>query len=182
MKRTFKIALVALFTIVSTGAFAQKYARIDYQNVIETMPEMDSVNIKFQAAAKDYQDLLENIQVELNNKQYDYQKNGATMTDAVKQLKQKEIQDLNQRMQEFYQTAQQELGGLQNQLMMPLETKAKESIKKYCKDNGVLIVFQNDQVVYLDEDTIKDVTALIKKQLGCSDKPKDINAETALTK
>lgn len=177
MKNYIKATLAALFALAAcTGAYGQKFARIDYQNIISTMPEMDSVNSKYQAAAKDYSDLLENIQVELNKKNYDYQKGSATMSDAVKQLKQKEIQDLNSRMQEFYQTAQQELAKVEDSLIQPLENRAKESIKKYCKTNGVIVVFQNDQVVYMDADQVKDITAIVKKELGCSDKPKfDLN-------
>ena len=60
MKKTIKLLLALAFVMVSTGAFAQKFARIDYQRVIETMPEMDSVDLKYQKAAQDYQDLLVN--------------------------------------------------------------------------------------------------------------------------
>ena len=167
MKKAIKLLLALAFVMVSTGAFAQKFARIDYQRVIETMPEMDSVDLKYQKAAQDYQDLLENIQVELNNKRYDYEKNNATMSEAVKQLKQKEMQDLNTRLQEFYQSAQQELMKVEAELMQPLYARAKEAITKMCKENGYVVVFQNDQVVYLDEESVKDITEDIRKALGC---------------
>jgi outer membrane protein len=110
---------------------------------------------------------LENIQVELNNKRYDYEKNNATMSEAVKQLKQKEMQDLNTRLQEFYQSAQQELMKVEAELMQPLYARAKEAITKMCKENGYVVVFQNDQVVYLDEESVKDITEDIRKALGC---------------
>ena len=129
--------------------------------------KMDSVDLKFQKAAQDYQDLLENIQVELNNKRYDYEKNSATMSEGVKQLKQKEMQDLNNRLQEFYQSAQQELANVEAELMQPLYARAKEAITKHCKANGYVVVYQNDQVVYLDEDVVKDITEDIRKALGC---------------
>ncbi|MBR2333235.1 MAG: OmpH family outer membrane protein [Rikenellaceae bacterium] len=171
MKKAIKLLLACLFIVSAANVSAQKFARIDYERVIATMPEMDSVDLKYQKAAQDYQDLLENIQVELNNKRYDYEKNSATMSAAVKQLKEKEMQDLNTRLQEFYQSAQQELAKVEAELIEPLVARAKEAITKLCKANGYVVVFQNEQVVYLDEEAVKDVTEEIRTALGCVERP-----------
>ena len=171
MKKTIKLLLACIFVVSAMSASAQKMARIDFERVIATMPEIDSVEVKFEKATQDYSDLLENIQVELNNKRYDYEKNSATMSPAVKQLKEKEMQDLNARLQEFYQTAQQELAKVEAELMQPLYDRANEAITKLCKANGYVVVFQNEQVVYLDDEAVKDITEEIRTALGCVDRP-----------
>lgn len=166
MKKVLNLTLAALLSLCSANVFAQKYGQVNFEEIIQLMPEMDSVNAKYQAATQDYSEQLESIQVELNNKLYDYQKNAATMSDGVKQLKEKEIQDLRSRQQEFYQVAQQELAKVENDLMAPLVEKATEAIKKYCKANGIIAVYQTGSMIYLDETAVPDITAKIKPELG----------------
>lgn len=166
MKRILNLTLAALLSLCGADALAQKYGQINFDEIIQLMPEMDSVSTKYQAAAQDYEEQLESIQVELNTKRYDYQKNAATMSDAVKQLREKEIQDLMNRQNEFYQVAQQELAKIQNDLLQPLVDKANEAIKKYCKANGIIAVYQTGSMVYLDDSAIADITAPVKKELG----------------
>lgn len=166
MKKLFSLTLATLFSLCAFNVSAQKYGQINFEEIIQLMPEMDSVNVKYQAAAQDYQEQLESIQVELNNKRYDYQKNAANYSDGVKQLKEKEIQDLLNRQQEFYQVAQQEMAKIENDLMSPLVAKATEAVKKYCKANGIIVVYQTGSMIYLDDDAITDITAPIKQELG----------------
>lgn len=166
MKKLFNLTLAALLSLCASDALAQKFGQVNFEELIQLMPEMDSVNAKYQAATQDYSEQLESIQVELNNKVYDYQKNAANLSDAVKQLREKEIQDLRQRQQDFYQIAQQELAKVENDLMAPLIEKATEAIKKYCKANGIVGVYQTGAMIYLDETAVPDITAKIKPELG----------------
>ena len=107
MKNLLKLSLVAIFAMVAASASAQKMGQIDYQALIMQMPEMDSVQIKLQVAQKDYEDQLESLQVEIKNKINDYQKAASTLSDGVKQLKEREITDLQTRLQEYYQIVQE---------------------------------------------------------------------------
>jgi outer membrane protein len=166
MKKVIKIALVALFAVGSTALYAQKFGRIDYQALVQTMPEMDSIQIKMEAASAEYQEHLESLQVELNNKVNDLQKAPATMSESVKQLRQREIQELQERLQQYYQIAQDELNKTQMALYAPIESKANEAIKKVCKAEGIIIAFQTGSVAYIDEETTIDILAKVKAELG----------------
>ena len=171
MKNLLKLSLVAIFAMVAASASAQKMGQIDYQALIMQMPEMDSVQIKLQVAQKDYEDQLESLQVEINNKINDYQKAASTLSDGVKELKEGEITDLQTRLQEYYQIVQEELAKVQASLMAPVEERAHAAIKKIAKANGIVVVFHSPSVIYLDEDSIIDVMPLVKKELGIVDKP-----------
>ncbi len=166
MKRSIKILLVAVLALGSTSLFAQKFGRIDMNDVIQSMPEMKDVQTKFEQTQKDYEEQLEVMQVELNNKINDFQKVQATLSDTQKQLKQRDIQELNERMQQFLQTAQQELEKAQVDLMAPLQTKADEAVKKVSKAESLVVVFQVGTMVYLDEAQTVDITAKVKTELG----------------
>ncbi|MDR0907646.1 MAG: OmpH family outer membrane protein [Rikenellaceae bacterium] len=166
MKKVIKIALVAVFAVCSTALYAQKFGRINYSELIQAMPEMDSVSVKMEAATAEYQDHLESLQVELNNKVNDLQKAPATMSESVKQLRQREIQELQERLQQYYQIAQEELGKTEAALYAPIQTKADEAIKKVCKAEGIIVTFQTGAVVYIDEAQTIDILPKVKTELG----------------
>lgn len=166
MKKTIKFLLVAALTMGSTALFAQKFGRIDYAGVIQSMPEMTEVQTKLQAAQTEYEEHLEGLQVELNNKVNDLQNAPTTMSASVRQLREREIQELNERLQQYYQIAQEELQKTQMELMTPLQDKADAAIEKVSKADGIIVVFQNDSVVYLDQTATTDITARVKTELG----------------
>ena len=168
--KSIKFLLVAALTLGSTALFAQKFGRIDYADVIQSMPEMAGVQEGGEKAQVEYSEHLESLQVELNNKVNDLQKAPATMSESVRQLRNREIQELQQRLQQYYEIAQEELQKTQFELMTPLQEKADAAIKKISKAEGIIAVFQKDSVVYLDEDVIVDITAKVKTELGIAAK------------
>jgi outer membrane protein len=137
------------------------------------MPEFKEATANYEAYAKDLQNQLEMIQVELNQKYTDYQKNVNTYTDTIRQMKESELQDLSQRLGNFQQIAQQDLQQKELELMKPVEDKAFEAINKVAKEGGFLVVFStaNDQpaaagLAYFDAEALIDITADVKKSLG----------------
>ena len=100
--------MVAL-VLGSSSLFAQKLGRINLEEIITLMPEYKEMMTNMEAYSKDLRDNLETIQVELNTKYNDFQKNKATYSEVTRQLKEKELTDLQNRLQEFYQSAQEDL-------------------------------------------------------------------------
>ena len=107
MKKAIKLTLAVVFVMGATSLFAQKFGRINTQEVISVMPEMKEMQTNIEAYSKDLQESMENIVVEYNNKYQEFNKNFSTMSDAVRQLKEKELNDLIQRRNDFEQVAQQ---------------------------------------------------------------------------
>ncbi len=164
MKKAIKISLAALLAVCSTSLYAQKFGRINYSDIVQNMPEMESVKAQMETITKEYEEHLESLQVEFNNKVNDLQKPG--VSESVKQLKTREAQDLQERLQQYYQVAQEEIEKSQMELLTPLETKANEAIKKVAKAEGLTVVFQVGSVVYIDEATTVDISDKVKKELG----------------
>ena len=109
MRKLSRLTLVAALVLCSTTLFAQKFGYINTQELIAAMPERDSAQVKLQNYTKELGTQLESIQVEFNNKYQEYQKSMSTLTEAVRQLKEKELQDLQTRYEEVQQMAQQDL-------------------------------------------------------------------------
>ena len=129
MKKLIKLTLVVALVLGSSSLFAQKLGRINLEEIITLMPEYKEMMTNMEAYSKDLRDNLETIQVELNTKYNDFQKNKATYSEVTRQLKEKELTDLQNRLQEFYQSAQEDLQKKEKELTAPIVAKAQEAVK-----------------------------------------------------
>ena len=166
MKNVLKLTLAVVCVMFSTSLFAQKIGRINTQEIIVNMNEYKEANTQMEAYAKDLQAQMETIQVEFNNKLQEYQKAEATMTDAVRQLKEKELTDLQNRIREFQQVAQQDIQKKQAELMEPIEKKANEAIQEVAKAGGYAVILETGIMIFYDEAQVKDISAEVKTKLG----------------
>ena len=98
MKKLIKLTLVVALVLGSSSLFAQKLGRINLEEIITLMPEYKEMMTNMEAYSKDLRDNLETIQVELNTKYNDFQKNKATYSEVTRQLKEKELTDLQNRL------------------------------------------------------------------------------------
>jgi outer membrane protein len=112
------------------------------------------------------------MQVELNNKYNDYQNNmGLPMadpkkwSDIVREDKEKEMNDLNQRIQDFQQTAGQGLQKKQQELLQPILEKIQNAIKEVAKENKFTYIFEVQSLLYHSEESI-DITSMVKTKLA----------------
>lgn len=171
MKKALKLTLAVMMTLGATSLFAQKFGRINTQELIMLMPKTKEMQTNMEAFAKEIQDNLETIRVEFNTKLADYQKNYETLSDSVKQLKEKELQELQNRSSEFEQVAQQDYQKKQNELLAPIVNKAKEAIDKVSKAGGYLVIFDisTGSLAYFDEASLTDIAPEVRRELGISE-------------
>lgn len=78
------------------------------------------------------------------------------------------MQDLSQRMQQFEQSAMQELQAKQSQLLEPILTKAREAINTTAKDGGYEVIYDESAggLAYFDESAVVDILPAVKSKLG----------------
>lgn len=168
MKKIFKVALLMAFVMTATFASAQKSGRINFQSLVMVMPEIAAMQTTLEAFSKDFSDNFETMQVELNNKYVDYQQNRETMTDSIRSLKEKDIDDLNTRMQQFQQSAQQEIQAKQQELLAPIIEKARGAVADVAKESGYAVVYDESAgtLVYFDDAVVVDMLPAVKSRLG----------------
>ena len=174
MKTLFKLTLaLAVVAVCGSTASAQKFGYINMAELVTLMPESDSASVKLQALQKELGDQLDAVQVEFNTKYQEYQKNQATYSEAVNQLKTKELNDLQNRYQELQQVASQQFQKTQGDLLTPIYDKAQKAVEKVSKDNGFTLVFNvtSDPLAYYNSATVTDVLPLVKKELNLKDQP-----------
>ncbi len=169
MKNVLKLCLIALvlFGGVTLKAQDLKFGHINSRELLLSMPESDSAQAKIERLAADYDQQMEEMQVELNKKYDDYIQNREKFTNLIRQTKEADIQEMQQRIANFQQMAQEDLQTQQSQLMQPIIEKANKAVRAVAEEKGFIYIFDtgSGNPVYWSEQSI-DVLPLVKAKLG----------------
>ncbi len=170
MKRIILLLSVILMTGVFTSGQAQskgKFGHIDSGKLLNMMPEREKAKKDLQTYSKQLEDQLTTMQTELQNKYNDYLSKKDSLSDILLQTREKELQDIQTRIQNFQTSAQQDLQKKEQGLLQPIIEKAKNAIKEVAKEKGYSYVFDTSvgALLYWPEDS-DDLLPLVKKKLG----------------
>ena len=145
---------------------AQKFGHISSEALLQVMPEYDSAQIELQELQQHYELEIERIQVEINKKIEEFNQNEATMSELIKEAKASEVQELQMRLQNYSQTAQQDLQQQSQIVIQPVMEKARGAIDEIAKEHGLIYVFDISQgnPVYTSEESL-DMLPLVKARL-----------------
>jgi outer membrane protein len=170
MKSIVRVLTVVLLLLgMSAATHAQnpvKIAYVDLQTLIAGMPGIDSVKTKLQKYQQTLSDQMDAMRAEFENKYMDYQQNSAGMSDLIKQTKEKELTDLQVRIDGFQQKASQDLQTKQQELLQPIVEKAKKAISDVAKEGKYTYVLNAIEDVILYSEPADDIMPLVKKKLG----------------
>ena len=162
-----KILLIAATAFAAVTAFAQpKFAHVNSTELVQLCPEMDKARETMTAASNEAQETFNDMQAEFNTKYQTYQSKASTWTQAVRESKEKELTEIQQRLQEFSQSVQAELQQQEQQLMQPIYQKVNETIQELAKKGGFVFVFDVQNVLYVDAAQSTDLTGEARKMLG----------------
>ena len=167
MTKIFSRIAIALLLILSFSTTqAQKFGHINSSDLLQTMPEVKKADSALQLYQKSLEDLNESMTKEYATKATDYQTNGATMNDAVRQVKEQELGDLEQRIQKFQAEAQDKFAGKKDELYTPIYKKAEDAIKEVAKENAIDYVFDTSMGGFIVSKESENIMDLVKKKLG----------------
>lgn len=162
MKKGFLFLAVILLTC--TTAFSQKYGHVNTQEIFNAMPGADSIPIKLKAFETELTDIYTGMVSEFQSKKDKFDQEAGTMSTTVRQYREKELLDLQQRIMEFQEGVQSDMQERQLQLMQPFQDKILKAIEEVAKENGFAYIFDTQVLLYSEGGD--DVSALVKKKLG----------------
>ena len=170
MRKLVKLLFAVVLTMgVSCGVNAQsvKVGHVDSASIMEIMPERVKVEQDLQAYAAELQAELQAMAGEYQNKLQDYQANQATMSNLIRQSKEKEIVDLEKRIQEFQGSAELAMQNKQVELLTPIIEKVQNAVNAVGQEKGFTYILDKTSgtVVFIGESAI-DITADVKAKLG----------------
>ncbi|MBP8849348.1 MAG: OmpH family outer membrane protein [Breznakibacter sp.] len=168
MKSLHLVIIALLLTLTTTlGAQELKFAHIDIQKLVATLPDKVKADKALQDEANKLQSQLKIMSEELDKKYSEYMSQKDSLPDLVKSIKEKEIQDQNQRIQNYNQLAQQSLGQKEQELLKPIIEKVQKAIDEVGAENGFIYIFDvSSKVILFYSDKSVDAEPLVRIKLG----------------
>ena len=163
-----KIILIAVMAVMSVAASAQnlKFGYVNFNEIVMLMPEMDAARATLEEDQKTNEEILMSMYQEYQTKMQDYQAKAATWTVAIRESKEKELMDIESRLQQTQQSLQQEMQQLQSSLQAPIYEKAQTTVQEIAKAQGLAFVFEESSLLYIDPAQGVNLTTEARKALN----------------
>ena len=165
MKKVFLV-----ITLICCGAFsamqvqAQKYGHVNSGEILKVMPGVDSISIKMQAFQTELETIYQGYVSEYQTKMAKFDQDAGTMTATIRQIREKELMDLENRIKEFQYGAQEDIEEKQFELAKPFQDKIQNAINDVAKEEKFSYIFDTQILLYFEGGI--DATPLVKKKLG----------------
>ena len=164
-----RTVLLAVIMTITTGAFAQKLAHVDIDELLTTMPETKIAEEEIKLFAATLEKDMIFLQEEYQNKMTELE-NGANSgwSELMVKSKQEDLYSAQQKIYEFQQLAQEQITSKQVELMEPVYEKLQNAVNDVAKEKGydyVLDASRNRGVVIF-KDGGTDIAPLVKAKMG----------------
>ncbi len=162
-----KILIVFLMMVLPLGAFAQdvKIAFVNTQEVITAMPELAAMEKQMTEINENYKKELKQMQDEYQKKYSDYIAQQDSLTENIKLRRMQEIQDIQERINNFLQVAEQDVQKKQQELFTPIQQKVQTTIKAVGDEKGYMYIIDPSVLLYKGTSAV-DATPFVKSKLG----------------
>ncbi len=167
--KSIKLLLVVVTILVSSSAFAQelKFGHVNIQKLVAELPAKLEADKTLQQEAQKLESNLKVMNEELEAKYTDYMEKRDTLPELIRATKEKELQEINSRLQNFQAMASQDLQKKEQTLLQPIIESVQKAIDEVGAENGFIYIFDVSSrvVVYHSEKSV-DVEELVKAKLA----------------
>lgn len=161
-----KKLIILLIVAAPSFAFSQaKIAHINSQEVFMQMPEISGIESQIATKRTEISKTLESIEAERNAKYKELQDATEATPESVLLDKQKQLQQIQERLETFYQNSQTEIQTLQQKLLEPVQQKLQKAIKEVGDEQNYTYIVDVNAVPYVGTGAI-DAAPLVKAKLG----------------
>lgn len=161
--KTLLLATVLCIVTISFTQAQSKIAHINTQELIAAMPEAKAAQTEIETLGKTYQTDIQASITEYQNTVKQYEAEATTKTDEENQKRGLELQEKQQRIQQFRSDAQQDIAKKEAELFKPIQEKAMAAINTVAKEKGYQYVLDRATLIVADGD---DILLDVKKNLG----------------
>lgn len=162
LKKLFLLLLVAMPAILVAQ---DKIAYVSAQEIFAKMPEYAEAQAKLttkrEAALKTAQAIEQEYQALLEK----YRNDTTEISESILLDRQKQVQQLEERYQNFIQTSNAEFEKEQEALLTPIQQKLMNTIKDVGDENGIAYILDRAALLYVNP-SATDITPKVKGKLG----------------
>lgn len=148
------IALVGALAMMPAAQAQTTVAIVDIDSVKAVMPEVSLAQSLLEQTSQQYEDEYRKLTDEINKKIEEYQALSSSTAPAIRERRQQEIQDLDQRIQAFQQKAQDDLAAERRKQLGPIDEKINAAIAVVAQERGISLVQPRGQMLYVGPDVI----------------------------
>jgi len=167
-----KLVLTLLIVLTSVGVFAQdlKFGHVSIQELAAGMPEMIKGRQKLETDSKFHETELAKMYEDLNKKYADFTAAKDSLPETIKARRVQELQDLEQRFNNFRQSSTEAIQKQQQELERSVMEAIMKAVKEVGEENGYLYIFDKNSALYISATKSTDVNALVKAKLDAAAK------------
>lgn len=164
-----KLLIIAFVTLIGLSVNAQqKFGYLNSLELLSLMPEVKPADAQLEKYAKDldaaYTKMLTEYQTKVAKFQADVEK--GLITDINKEIKIKEIQDMETRITDFENKLEDKMMTKRETLYEPILEKADVAIKAVAKEKGYTFIFDTSSGALLFTTETDNILALVKAKLA----------------
>jgi outer membrane protein len=160
---------IAAFVGITSSTQAQTHVKLGHINTTQLlgmMPETKNADSLLQRFQGSLESQLKTMTSEYQNKISDFKSKEGSMAEPVRDAKVKEIGDLEERIQDFQESAQSSMQKKKEELYSPVIKKAEEAINNVAKEKAYSYIFDTSVGAVLFAIDSDDIMPLVKQKLG----------------
>lgn len=171
-----KKVLLAIAVIFPMLAFGQnlkpigqslKIGVVDFNSILASHPDTAKAQQELSDAQKRYDEAYNKLGEEMKRLYDEFQNMKEDELPAIRERKARDIQDYQLKLQNFEQSAMQDLQRQQAEKMNPIITKIQQAVETVAKEgNFSLIEVKEPQLILYVADPVVDITSAVKAKLG----------------
>lgn len=139
---------------------------LNSMEIIYVMPEMKDVQKKLTDYSAELDEEFKKMTEGYRKLEADYKANASKWSETIRQLKEDELMQEQQKIQRSQEAFQQDLGEKQQLLLEPLLMKADSAIKVVAKEKNLQYVFDTSKNALLYAEESGDISKFVKMKLG----------------
>ncbi len=165
--RTTLILALALISFAGVSQNKAKFGHVDSQQLMTSMPEYASYQTEIENHTKQLQEQLALMEEEVNAKYQLLIQQQDTLNESVVKYRAEEIDLMQQRIQQFKMTADQDIQTKSSELLQPIIDKARKAIEEVGAEHKFTYIYDISVgvILYHSEDS-QDVLELVKVKLA----------------
>jgi outer membrane protein len=166
-----KYILISLLLFTGLGAFAQKFAYVDSEYILQHMPEYKSAQNQLDVLSKQWQQAVDNNFSQLDKMYKAYQADQVLLTDDMRKKRENDIIEKEKGAKEFQRQKFGPDGDLfqtRIKLLKPIQEKVSKVIADYAKGKQIDFIFDkgSEATMMIYSSSSYDVSDDIITRLG----------------
>jgi len=166
IKKLFVAAIVAIVSFTSYAQTTFKFGTVDLEAVMQAMPETSVLEKELANKSTQFQNQAKSMQDEFQSKYQAYVEQHDSLDELTRGVREDELQSLQQRAQQYQQSAYQQIQQYRDQQMAMIQEKMFKAIKAVGARENYTAIFPTNEATYFSSTQTTDVTSVVKTELG----------------